>query len=102
MSMHINPKHFSTFTDGTSLQGYVRITYQQLVERLGKSIKFKDFDKVPEEWVVIDRGVTATIYVYKVTKAPKEEYWWHVGGHSTRALDVVRELFPNNEIRTGF
>lgn len=97
--MLINPKNFSTFTTGTSLQGYVRITYVQLVERLGKSIKFKNHDKVPEQWVVVDRGVTATIYVYKVNKAPKEEYWWHIGGNSTRALDVVRELFPDNEIR---
>jgi predicted dehydrogenase len=65
--------------NGTSLQGYVRTTYAQLVELFGPGIGAGD--KTTAEWILeFDDGTVATIYDWKELETPTDVYNWHVGG----------------------
>ena len=52
---------------GTSLQGYINVTYSQLLETLGKPTYDEPSgdDKVQVEWVVEFKGNIFTIYDWK-------------------------------------
>jgi hypothetical protein len=79
---------------GTSFQGYIRGTLQELVHTLGEP-HFNDGDKVTAEWDFLsDTGVVFTIYDYKEEETPTGDYDWHIGGVDHRAVEVVRDLFP--------
>lgn len=68
---------------GTSLKGYVKTTFDNIVSKLGEPKHNDPDDKVLVYWVVqFDDGLIATIYIYRMTHVPKEEYQWHVGGPS--------------------
>lgn len=67
---------------GTGLKGYVKTTFDNIVSKLGEPIYSAD-DKVLARWAIqFEDGLIATIYLYKETRIPKEEYLWHVGGPS--------------------
>ena len=94
-------------TNGTSLQGYIRTTYNDIVKVLGKPYYADDDNKVTAEWAIkFDDGPVATIYDWKVNKTPMYEYEWHIGGHSRNAVLYVKELFEsaglNVETKTGY
>jgi hypothetical protein len=36
--------------------------------------------------------VLATIYDWKLNSVPHEEYQWHIGGHSTAAVELVQSV----------
>ena len=81
---------------GTSLQGYVKTTYDEIVKVFGEPrYTSSGDDKVTAEWNlefdVDDECVIATIYDWKLGKTPFGEYDWHIGGYSTQAADVVAE-----------
>lgn len=79
-------------TDGTCLQGYFDTTYDDLVKRLGPSNKGSADGKTTAEWVLeSEDGVIATIYDWKTGSTPKGDYSWHIGGRSTKALELVQE-----------
>ena len=98
---------------GTSLQGYKRTTYSRLREVLGPPTfsSGDPYDKVQTEWVIdakyydannvdeIDYDdweyETVTIYNWKTSGTPLEEYDWHVGGKSIYATDVVDMILNN-------
>lgn len=86
---------------GTWLVGGIDISYARLVEKLGEPGD-GDGEKVDAEWVIkFTDGTIATIHNYKdgvnyngeIEGTPTEEITdWHVGGVSTHALDLVKEL----------
>lgn len=78
--------------DMTSLQGYVKTTYDKLVEVFGEP-HYLGGDKTTCEWSVrfID-GTIATIYDYKESETPLNEYDWHIGGFNQYAVKRVKEL----------
>ena len=83
---------------GTSLQGYIKTNYTDLVEVFGEPrYTNSGDDKVTTEWdLEFDLGdgkyVTATIYDWKLCGTPFVEYDWHIGGFSTEAADVVSQF----------
>lgn len=83
---------------GTSANGYIRASYDQLVNVFGEPMfgpsDESDDDKISCEWVITfgDKSRTvATIYDWKTySGTPMEEYDWHVGGkHGSRASEFV-------------
>ena len=83
-------------TNGSSLQGYIRTTYNDIVKVLGKPYYADDDNKVTAEWAIkfID-GPLATIYDWKEEQTPMGEYDWHIGGKSKNAVLFIKELFES-------
>ncbi len=83
-------------TQGTSLKGYVNLTYNQLVEVLGEpTFKEESGDgKTQKEWVVEVDGEVFTIYdwkTYDVEYTMNELNRFNVGG-KTSAHDFIDYL----------
>ena len=83
---------------GTSNQGSIEATYDQLVAVFGDPLNGPDDvegDKVSCEWdMKFKDGTIATIYDYKeggVT--PRGLYDWSIGGKSFKAVSLVRRVF---------
>jgi len=83
---------------GTSLQGYVRVSYARLVKSFGKPLKGDGY-KTDAEWVLkAPDGTIATIYNYKDGKAylgrkgtPVRNITnWHIGGKKKVAVAWVK------------
>lgn len=78
--------------NGTSLQGYVTTTYDELVELLGDPLPGSADGKSTCEWILeFEDDSIATIYDWKLSSTPKNLYSWQVGGVSLKALDYVEE-----------
>jgi hypothetical protein len=83
---------------GTSFQGYIAITYKELVEVLGEP-HHTDDDKITAEWdFKTSDGTIFTIYDYKEDATPTTIYDWHIGGHDEKAVEVVRNLFEDFDV----
>ena len=79
---------------GTSLMGYIKTTYSEIVEVFGEPrYTSSGDDKVTAEWnlefEVGGEYVTATIYDWKLGETPFGEYNWHIGGFSAQAPHIV-------------
>jgi hypothetical protein len=82
---------------GSSLQGYIDITYDQLVEIFGEPISEGDGYKVDAEWELMIDHTLVTIYNYKDGKnyngedgdAVEDIIEWHIGGHDESAWKAV-------------
>lgn len=92
---------------GTSLQGYVETTFDNLVNIFGDP-NVEDGDKTTVEWhlsIMADteqqghptENVVATIYDWKTTTTPMGKYRWHVGGTSPLAVECVQEILDGNQ-----
>jgi hypothetical protein len=84
----------------TSLQGFIKTTYDDLVEVFGEPrYTSSGDDKVTAEWnlefKVDDEYVTATIYDWKLNETPFGEYDWHIGGFSTQAAHIVAKYMKD-------
>ena len=78
--------------NGTSLQGYMRATYDQLVARFGQPDG--GGDKTTVEWCLeFEDGTIATIYDWKEYETPMYAYDWHIGGLSKMAVFAVKQAF---------
>jgi len=84
---------------GTSLQGYVSATYQQLVEILGQPTYSNPSadGKVNTEWELMSEYGPVTIYDWKDYDGGElsrsgVKYQWHVGGKNMQALFYVEGL----------
>ena len=91
----------------TSLKGYVKTTYDKLVETFGEPT-FTDaspYEKVNAQWTLefkvpfVDKEygddfdyVTATIYNWKDGYIPTDEYEWHIGGFDYEAVECVEKV----------
>jgi len=81
---------------GTSLQGYINATYNQLIELLGKPTYDKPSgdNKIQVEWVVEYKGDFFTIYDWKTYSRQSTENGlstFNVGG-TTNAFDFIQEV----------
>lgn len=94
-------KPTDTFPNGTSLQGYVTASYDNLVAVFGEPNQSGDDYKVAFEWVLesVD-GEIVTIYPWKNTNLYEEglpginhmkntNTRWHIGGKSKMVVDLV-------------
>jgi hypothetical protein len=81
----------TTTANGSSLRGFVKTTYDALVDALGEPITGRSGDgKTNCEWILkFNCGSIATIYDWKMSTVPTEEYDWHIGG---KGIDVVRKV----------
>jgi len=81
-----------TSANGTNFQGYITTTYGALVDRLGPSREGSADQKTTADWVLkFEDGTVATIYDWKLSSTPTDPYEWHIGGKSSRAVDLVQE-----------
>jgi hypothetical protein len=78
--------------NGTSLQGYIRAYYHQLVAVFG--LPLVGGDKTTVEWCLeFEDGTVATIYDWKEYETPMGLHRWHIGGKSQEAVDRVTDTF---------
>ena len=86
--------------DGTSLQGYIQVNYDTLVELFGHPDELDGY-KVDWEWgLLFDDGTVTTIYNWK--NGPNycgrdgalscEITEWHIGGHTRDAVNHLEAL----------
>ena len=81
---------YSVF-DGASLQGYVRASYDELVDIFGEPNMSRD-PKVQCEWYIeFDDMVVATIYSWKADNF-RETKKWNVGGQKFKAYERIVKL----------
>jgi hypothetical protein len=79
--------------DGTSLQGYIRAYYHQLVAVFGEPDMLGG-DKTTAEWCLeFEDGTVATIYDWKECEIPMGLHRWHIGGRNYDAVDRVTDTF---------
>jgi len=85
---HINEETIDV--NGTSLVGYVRTTFAELVAKLGEPLD--GCDKSTAEWYIeFADGSVATIYDWKLSATPTYEYDWHIGGHDRSVVDKLSD-----------
>lgn len=96
------------YVGGTGLEGYIDISYAELVAVLGEPIEVFDTNKSDAEWVVqFGSGQVATIYNYKDGRnymgkdgKDKEDIRnWHIGGKTQAVLQKMSELFPKHVVQ---
>ena len=84
-------------TNGTSLKGYIRASYDQLVQVFGEpdvGPDDRDQDKVTCIWeLTFNDGTVATIYDWKEGETPMGTYEWHIGGRNNNASTMVQDAF---------
>lgn len=100
MAFRINDP--STRIDGTHLQGYLDITYQELVLTLGEPKS--GYDKSLAHWTILGtiKGswVVATIYDYKTYTNNVERITdWHIGGYDSNALELVKRAIEFAKVK---
>ena len=94
----------------TSLKGYLKTTYDKLVEVFGEPTMTdaSPYEKVNAQWAIEfkvpftdDTGiedfetVTATVYNWKDGYIPTEKYDWHIGGVDSEAVDCVEKVLDS-------
>ena len=94
-------------TAGTFYVGELNTTRARISKVFGEPIEYGEGDKVTLEWgIVFEDGTIATIYDWKRYEqgAPKlnELTAYHVGGVSSRALDLVNKAFSKKISRSLF
>lgn len=78
--------------NGTSLQGQVEASYDELVQAFGQPTFGSGDGKTQASWVLSFDGLIATIYDWKENVGPKEVTDWHVGGKSVNAAVLVQQV----------
>ena len=96
----------------SSLKGYVKTTYGQLVKTFGEPTytDASPYEKVNAEWnleftipFTDEWGeedfnyVKATIYNWKDGYIPTEEYEWHIGGFDHEAVECVEKVLDSTK-----
>jgi hypothetical protein len=90
-------KHTTTTEiSGTHLQGYVTTTRGELTRLFGSPWEQDSTEKVTLEWgVLFEDGTIATVYDWKRYEPRElgldEEYQYHVGGLSPRAVELITQ-----------
>ena len=94
--------------DGTSLQGYMNISFDEIEEILGKPNMEGDPYKVDAEWGIKfhDTNEVATIYNYKTGRRylgnegldVRDIRDWHIGGRDKNVVERVCKLLNTKEV----
>ena len=91
--------------NGTSYQGVITETFENLLKVFGTLMGASDDGKVDVEWnIMFNDGVVATIYNWKNGPAsmgsngtnPVNIKTWHIGGKTISAMIDVEEILKNN------
>jgi hypothetical protein len=86
--------------NGTSLKGYVIANYDELFDAFGQpddGPNDRDADKVTCCWrLQFEDGTIATIYDWKESETPLHRYYWHVGGKSSDAVELVHQVLEQS------
>ena len=88
--------------NGTSFKGDIsNVSYRKLVKVFGKETFGMSGDEKSQcEWnIQFEDGTVATIYDWKVNKkycgkeglSKSKVTEWHIGGHSSKAVELVKE-----------
>ena len=84
-----------TEINGTSLQGFVEATYEELVDIFGEPSHThtpEELEKTQAEWwLLFSDGTIATIYDWKSIYPPEEVPTWNIGGHDMDAEYQVKQ-----------
>lgn len=91
----IYSRQTSNVINGTSLQGYVQATYQELVDAFGDPEIRLDGDtgyKVKHLWVINIEGVICSIYDYKEDLNTGKPENWHIGGKQKIAERLINQI----------
>mgnify|MGYP003705064145 FL=1 len=104
--MRINKPSINT--NGTSLQGYINCSYDDLTEALGYPLEegFDDYKSDAEWHIEFKDGTVATIYNYKNGKNYLGDQGynlcdiaqWHVGGRSKEVVERVAFLIKDCQV----
>ena len=79
----------------TSLRGYVKTSYDTIVEKLGTPVLGPNDsgDKITCLWVIKFGKEVATIYDWKELATPMHgPHQWHIGGHNPVVVEKVQQL----------
>jgi len=90
-------KDYLKEVNGTSLQGYIDVSYKELVRIFGKPNAKGDCYKIDAEWGIQTSFGVATIYNYKNGKnymgdegmEVEEITEWHIGGHNKETAGYI-------------
>ncbi len=91
--------------NGTSYQGGISETFENLLKVFGTPMGASDDGKVDVEWnIMFNDGVVATIYNWKNGPAsmgsnginPVDNKTWHIGGKTISAVYDIEEILKNN------
>jgi hypothetical protein len=91
---------------GTSLQGYIKISYDDLVKLFGEP-QASDGYKVDAQWVIKSfNGTVITIYNYKdginyngpEGTPTKDIINWHIGGENQKSVEELHRIIGGNQI----
>lgn len=94
----------SNKTFGSSYKGEIQYNFWHLVNKLGSPVIGSGDNKITACWnLLFNDGTVATIYNYKDGVNYNKSNGvaldnitnWHVGGHSDKALTLVKELLFN-------
>jgi len=96
-------------TSGMYLQGYIRCSYDDLVDAFGVSSNWDNYKSDAEWQICFEDGTRATIYNYKDGKNYCGKYGlevqeikeWHIGGFNQDAVDRVSKALHATNL-TGF
>jgi len=77
---------------GTSYQGEMFATYQELTKVFGRPYD-GDGSKVHAEWVGKIFGMTFTIYDYKDDAPANKVKIWHIGGNEKAVVELVKAYY---------
>ncbi len=84
---------------GTSYQGDMFATYQELVKVFGQPYE-GDGCKIQAEWVGKIFGMTFTIYDYKDDAPVDKVKTWHIGGNDKAVVELVKAYYTGmREVR---
>ena len=98
--------------NGTSLQGTVQTTYDNLVDVLGEPTytDANPYEKVACEWTInakVEDPDTIfnhdfeeddfyykplSVYCWKTGRIPTEKYDWHIGGNDYQAVEIAEKI----------
>ena len=101
-------KEIRRYSNHTGLEGYIDISYAELVAVLGEPTDHYDDHKSDAEWCILfGSGQCATIYNYKdgrnymgLDGKDKEDIRdWHIGGKTNAVLRKMSELFPKQLVQ---
>jgi hypothetical protein len=96
--MKIRPARRSEVV-GTSLVGYLELSYSELVETFGEPHIVSDgHDKVYNEWAFVIDGRPVTIYDYKENGAEIQGYAWHIGEGMAGAIAALNRYLEENRV----
>lgn len=102
--MQFKKTYDSSKAGGTSLQGYVTTTYENLVACFGDPTDGPNSDidgKVTCEWIIeFEDGTITTVYDWKTySGTPMGRYQWHIGGVNRRAEKLIQEALDGQHSR---